>query len=855
MKTKNILYLTIALGLSVGFVACDDDDDYTAYTTPILNENSVVTGSADVTATTAELHATVSGLSGMADGAYKVGFNYGYESTSLTSSVSGTYSDGAISAELTGLTDNTTLYYQAYVTLSSKVTYTGEVKSLVTTDCVVTTADALSIDFAAATVGGSAANATTDASYGIVISSSSDEEAVRAGLIVAAPAQAASFSFEYAGLAPSTTYYYAAYADLGSGVVYGSVKSFTTAAYNVDLENDLVDLGLSVSWARYNVGARSETELGGLYGFGDVAGVSNSIDPTDFASADITLSSLDMATAAWGGVQLPTAADWEELFNLCSTEWTEQDGVAGYKVTGPNGNSIFLPAAGSRTLNSVSQSGVAGVYATGSVNSGNNQYSVAYTFNSGNASRTSVPVYEALSVRPVSTARNVVFNPEYLYKTWGIDYSDGVSSTFAGPVYFYGTDDSWRTISNNEPVVGDSWAWEADYTNTWAFGNCSGEMTFSADGTVSVTYPDGSSQSGTFTLNLDEKTVTATIPLLTPDNFPDQCSNLQNELRIFSLTDESLQIGYYRDADPCLLSVNYIPNTQSRSYSVTLLCVGADWGGTWGDVVDSLKGSDLYGTHTFHYDGSCNGAMVFTLDFDGLNAAFPEAVIYIKEIRCDGQAIDFDGGKLFYGDIEDNGNYRIEFFNIWGKGSNDGVVESPFSDTVGDSDPNFNFAESLEMDYVVLNPTYTPCLITINPSWGGPWDYNQGATTGLCVTADKKLGFTNPTFDITYESTEHADGSIMTFIQTDNIWADFPGVKAQLDHIYLDGVELTGWDADKILNVTADGGGVHHRLELWNMYGETSGNGCAFGEPTDGVISELGFSQSMRVVFTFTSLF
>ena len=46
-----------------------------------------------------------------------------------------------------------------------------------------------------------------------------------------------------------------------SGIVYGEVKSFTTPAYDFDLDNDLVDLGLSVKWARFNVGAKSETGL------------------------------------------------------------------------------------------------------------------------------------------------------------------------------------------------------------------------------------------------------------------------------------------------------------------------------------------------------------------------------------------------------------------------------------------------------------------------------------------------------------------------------------------------------------------------------------------------------------------
>ena len=96
-----------------------------------------------------------------------------------------------------------------------------------------------------------------------------------------------------------------------------------------------------------------------------ISAVSNSINPADYASADIYKTASDVANRAWSGaVTLPTAADFEELFARCSKEWAEVDGVGGYKLTGPNGNSIFLPAAGSRTINTVSEDGVTGIYAT-----------------------------------------------------------------------------------------------------------------------------------------------------------------------------------------------------------------------------------------------------------------------------------------------------------------------------------------------------------------------------------------------------------------------------------------------------------------------------------------------------------
>ena len=57
----------------------------------------------------------------------------------------------------------------------------------------------------------------------------------------------------------------------------------------------------------------------------------------------------DVAKAKWGGEwRMPTGEEMDELLNECTWTWELKEGVKGYKITGPNGNSIFLPAAGSR---------------------------------------------------------------------------------------------------------------------------------------------------------------------------------------------------------------------------------------------------------------------------------------------------------------------------------------------------------------------------------------------------------------------------------------------------------------------------------------------------------------------------
>ena len=60
---------------------------------------------------------------------------------------------------------------------------------------------------------------------------------------------------------------------------------------------------------------------------------------------------------------MPTEAEMQELLDNCTWTWTTQNGVNGYKVTSKkNGNSIFLPAAGSRYGSSLYDAGNDGNY-------------------------------------------------------------------------------------------------------------------------------------------------------------------------------------------------------------------------------------------------------------------------------------------------------------------------------------------------------------------------------------------------------------------------------------------------------------------------------------------------------------
>ena len=135
-----------------------------------------------------------------------------------------------------------------------------------------------------------------------------------------------------------------------------------------DEGHEYVDLGLSVKWATCNVGATSPEDYGHYFAWGETSPKDeyNSSNCSTYRKemSDIAGNAqYDAATANWGGDwRMPTKAEREELLNNCTWTWTTQNGVNGYNVKGPSGNSIFLPAAGGRRGSSLNGAGSSGGY-------------------------------------------------------------------------------------------------------------------------------------------------------------------------------------------------------------------------------------------------------------------------------------------------------------------------------------------------------------------------------------------------------------------------------------------------------------------------------------------------------------
>ena len=149
---------------------------------------------------------------------------------------------------------------------------------------------------------------------------------------------------------------------------------------------EAVDMGLSVKWANMNVGAKKSSGFGTYFAWGETKpkeyyswntyawSRGNTQFLTKYSTTDrrtqLAISD-DAARANWGGEwRMPTVSEYEELINPanCSWEWTNKDGVNGYKVTSKKtGKSIFFPITGCRFFGEVQFRAINGIYWTSSL--------------------------------------------------------------------------------------------------------------------------------------------------------------------------------------------------------------------------------------------------------------------------------------------------------------------------------------------------------------------------------------------------------------------------------------------------------------------------------------------------------
>lgn len=159
-------------------------------------------------------------------------------------------------------------------------------------------------------------------------------------------------------------------------------ETYTADKMAIDLYADVtgleaVDLGLpsGTLWADKNIGAANKSDAGLYFSWGNIEGHAKN-SGYDFSSTNYSSTTGGSLTASFtpgdptydaaadlgGSWCMPTSTQFTELLNNCTWTWGTVNNVNGYTVSGTNGKSIFLPAAGYYNGTTLNSSGTYGYY-------------------------------------------------------------------------------------------------------------------------------------------------------------------------------------------------------------------------------------------------------------------------------------------------------------------------------------------------------------------------------------------------------------------------------------------------------------------------------------------------------------
>lgn len=218
------------------------------------------------------------------------------------------------------------------------------------------------------------------------------------------------------------------YSDLDSIVTFDAEEEIPVVPFEKGTVGTLVDLGLSVDWASWNVGASSEDGFGHYFAWADTTwkhsctlanymhfndankdGVLQDDEMTILG--DVSTSKLDIARVEWGGEwRMPTVAEISELIDSCEWTWTSVGDVQGWRVA-RNGKDIFLPAAGYRDGADVYEENEAGNYMAGTLSADPTMADIM-RFTADTCACDSNYRYYGFVVRPVATKPNITIAKE-----------------------------------------------------------------------------------------------------------------------------------------------------------------------------------------------------------------------------------------------------------------------------------------------------------------------------------------------------------------------------------------------------------------------------------------------------------
>lgn len=387
---------------------------------------------------------------------------------------------------------------------------------------------------------------------------------------------------------------------------------------------------------------------------------------------------------------------------------------------------------------------------------------------------------------------------------------------FGGAQVSWGSDLDGDTVADTTGVGTASWAGSA------------------VNGTMSVVIPVGAD---TYTIDLF-------------DNCWDSAADIDH-LVVNSAT------VVYGEGGPAAAAADEAPAV-SADQTAFLMFSDRNWNyGNWDSTLESatttVSGAGSYSVTLNKADVAgeavdpVTGAEVFCVDVIGAGTYYSQTgeslMLESLEVLCDGNPVAVDASKVLFGDIEDNGNFRIEIYNEFGNTLND-----PAIDVEG-----FTFNDTLTVNFSVKvgNPyekETTAFLMFSDRNWEfGNWDSAlESATTK--VLGDGTYTVTLNAAEVGGDGVKAANGAQVFCVDVEGIGALVPDITAiQVSDVKVlaDGVEVPV-DAAKIVSGDIEEIG-NFRIELYNEYGATNAD-----SPID--YEGLSFVNTLSVTFTLSGI-
>ncbi|MBO7316697.1 MAG: hypothetical protein J6U44_06010 [Paludibacteraceae bacterium] len=258
------------------------------------------------------------------------------------------------------------------------------------------------------------------------------------------------------------------------------VDSISFVAPTTGIENgyEWVDLGLpsGLRWATCNVGATKPEEYGNYYAWGETSPkttyswstykwcngsgdtMTKYCTDSDYGTVDnktVLDKEDDAAFVNMGGSwRMPTRSEQDELRTECTWTWTTLNDVNGWNVEGPNGNSIFLPAAGYRNNSGLSSVGSDGHYWSSSLGTSYSYSAYDLYFYSGGVHWDYGSRSYGRSVRGVCAATST---PAASKGIGAFSVSADKQVAFSpGNLQYHPANDEWRFAESQTDYIGDA---------------------------------------------------------------------------------------------------------------------------------------------------------------------------------------------------------------------------------------------------------------------------------------------------------------------------------------------------------------------------------------------------------------